>query len=191
MLEAMTRQWRVLLVRGVIGVLIGVVAFARPGLTALSVVLAWAVYAETDGIASLGLALTGHPPPRSRRALTIAGLVGIAAGLITLVSPAIVVVLLLWGIATWSIGRGVFQIIAALELRRIVDGEWLMVVSGVLSIGFGGLMIVHPIFSIATLAALIGLYASAAGLLQIALSFRVRRLGLTFAHHVTPALTSR
>jgi len=47
----MTRKWWVLLVRGVFGVLIGILAFARPGLTVLSIVLAWAVFAEADGIA--------------------------------------------------------------------------------------------------------------------------------------------
>ena len=112
--------------------------------------------------------------------MAIAGSIGVAAGLVTLVSPAIVVVLFLWAVAAWAIGRGVFQIIAALELRRIIEGEWLMVVSGVLSIVFGGVMIAHPVFGVATLAALIGVYASAVGLLEIALSFRVRRIGLTF-----------
>jgi uncharacterized membrane protein HdeD (DUF308 family) len=186
MFEAMTRKWWVLLVRGVFGVLIGILAFSRPGLTVLSIVLAWAVFAEADGIAALVLALTGYHPPRSRWALTIAGLVGIAAGLITLASPGIGVVVLLWIVAAWAIGRGVFQIIAALELRRIIEGEWLMIVSGLLSIVFGCVMIAQPIFGIHTLASLVGLYASAVGVLELALSFRVRRLGIVFARHLSP-----
>jgi uncharacterized membrane protein HdeD (DUF308 family) len=60
MLEAMTRKWWVLLVRGLIGMLIGMLAFARPGLTVLAIVLAWAVFAEADGIAALVLAMTGR-----------------------------------------------------------------------------------------------------------------------------------
>jgi uncharacterized membrane protein HdeD (DUF308 family) len=183
--EAMTRKWWVLLVRGVFGVLIGILALTRPGLTVLSIVLAWAVFAEADGIAALVLALTGHHPPRSRWALTIAGLVGIAAGLIALASPGFGVVVLLWIVAAWAIGRGMFQIIAALELRRIIEGEWLMIVSGLLSIVFGCVMIVQPIFGVRTLASLIGLYASAVGLLEIALSFRVRRFGLAFEQQLS------
>src|SRR5262245_7251926 len=185
MFEAMTRKWWVLLVRGACGVAIGALAFARPGLTVLSIVLAWAVFAEADGIAALVLGLTGHHPPRSRWALTIAGLVGIAAGLITLASPGIAVAVLLWIVAAWAIGRGVFQIIAALELRRIIEGEWLMIISGLLSIVFGCVMIAQPIFGVRTLASLIGLYASAVGLLELALSFRVRRLGIVFARHLS------
>src|SRR5262245_37781752 len=127
-LEAMTRKWWLLLARGVFGVTIGILAFARPGLTVLSIVLAWAVFAGADGIAALVLGLGGHRPPRSRRALTIAGLVAITAGLIRLASPGIGVLLILWALAAWAIGRGVFQIVAALELRRVVDGEWLMIV---------------------------------------------------------------
>ena len=185
MFEAMTRKWWVLLVRGVFGVLIGVLAFARPGLTVLSIVLSWAVFAEADGIAALVLALTGHHPPRSRWALMIAGVVGIAAGLITLASPGIGVVVLLWVVAAWAIGRGAFQVVAALELRRIIEGEWLMIVSGILSVMFGVVVLAEPIYGVRTLAYLIGLYASAVGLLEIALAFRVRQLGLAFERHVS------
>ena len=186
MLEAITRKWWVLLVRGCFGVLIGILAFARPGLTVLSIVLAWAVFAEADGIAALVLALTGHHPPRSRWALMIAGIVGIVAGLITLMSPAIGVIVLLSIVAAWAIGRGAFQIIAALELRRFVEGEWLMIASGMLSVIFGVVVIAEPIFGVRALAYLVGLYASAVGLLEIALSFRVRRLGLALERQVTP-----
>src|SRR5262245_42971593 len=182
----MTRKWWVLLVRGFLGVLIGVLAFAWPGLIVLSVVLAWAVFAEADGIAALVLAMTGHHQPRSRWPLIISGIVGIAAGLVTLVFPPIGVIVLLWIVAAWAIGRGAFQIVAALELRRFVEGEWLMVASGMLSVIFGVVVIAEPIFGVRTFAYLVGLYASAVGLLEIALSFRVRKLGLLLNRRLTP-----
>ena len=186
MLEAMTRKWWVLLVRGLFGMLIGVLAFTRPGLTVLSIVIAWAVFAEADGIAALVLAMTGHHPPRSRWALMVAGVVGIVAGLVTLAFPASGVIVLLWIVAAWAIGRGAFQVIAALELRRFVEGEWLMIASGMLSVIFGVAVIAEPIFGVRTLAYLVGLYASAVGLLEVALSFRVRQFGLALERRVAP-----
>ena len=186
MLEGMTRKWWVLLIRGLFGVLIGALAFARPGLTVLSIVLAWAVFAEADGIAALVLALTDHHPARSRWALMISGFAGIIAGLVTLAWPAGGVVVLLWIVAAWAIGRGAFQIVAALELRRFVDDEWLMIASGMLSVIFGVVVIAEPIFGVRTLAYLVGLYATAVGLLEIALSFRVRKLGLALAPRAAP-----
>jgi uncharacterized membrane protein HdeD (DUF308 family) len=185
-LEAMTRKWWVLLIRGLFGILIGMLAFARPGLTALSIVLAWAVFAEADGIAALVLAMIGHDPPRSRWALTISGIVGIVAGLVTLAFPASGVIVLLWMVAAWAIGRGAFQVVAALELRRFVDGEWLTIAGGILSVLFGVVVIAQPIFGERTLAYLVGVYASAVGLLEVALSFRVRRFGLALERHVLP-----
>jgi uncharacterized membrane protein HdeD (DUF308 family) len=184
-LEAMTRKWWVLLVRGLFGMLIGVLAFARPGLTVLSIVLAWAVFAEADGIAAVVLAMTGRHPPRSRGALMIAGIVGIVAGVVTLAWPTVGVMVLLWIVAAWAIGRGAFQVVAALELRRFVEGEWLMIAGGMLSVIFGVVVIAAPIFGVRTLAYLVGLYASAVGLLEVALSFRVRRLGLALERHVS------
>src|SRR5262245_16575413 len=183
----MTRKWWVLLLRGLSGMLIGMLAFARPGLTVLSIVLAWAVFAEADGIAALVLAFSGrHPSARSRWALLVAGMVGIVAGLVTLAFPASGVVVLLWIVAAWAIGRGAFQIVAALELRRFVDGEWLMIASGMLSVIFGVVVIAEPIFGVRTFAYLVGVYASAVGLLVIWLSFRVGKLCLLLNRRLTP-----
>src|SRR3954469_13046464 len=165
----MTRTWWVLMVRGVFGVLIGILACTRAGLTMLSLALSWAVFAETDGLAALVLALTGYHPPHPRWPLTIAAVVGSVAGLLTLASPGAGIALLMV-IAVWTIARGMFQIVTAIELGRIVEREWLMIVSGTLSVIFGLMILAHPIFGAGTLAYLIGLYLSAAGLLEVALS---------------------
>jgi len=182
-LDAMTRKWWVLLVRGVFGVLIGVLAFAGPGLSVLSIVLSWAVFTEADGIAALVLALTGYRSHRSRWPLTIA--VAIVAGLLTLASPGLGLTLLMV-VAVWTIGRGLFQIVAALELRGIIEREWLMILGGALSVVFGLTILAHPIFGVGTLAYLIGFYASAAGVLEIALSFGARRSSIEFEQRVSP-----
>lgn len=180
----MTRKWWVLLVRGVIGVLIGILAFARPGLAVLSIVLSWTVFAEANGIAALVLALTGYHPSHSRWPLTIAAIVGVVAGLVTFAAPGLGVALLMV-VAVWTIGRGLFQIVTALELRGIIERGWLTIAGGTVSVIFGVMILAHPIFGVGTLAYLIGCYASAAGLLEIALSFRARRLGMTFEQRLT------
>jgi len=76
--------------------------------------------------------------------------------------------------------------VAALELRRFVDGEWLVIASGMRSAIVGVVVIAEPIVGVRTLAYLVGLYASAVGLLEIALFFRVRKLGLALERHVSP-----
>jgi uncharacterized membrane protein HdeD (DUF308 family) len=176
MLDALTRKWWVLVVRGLCGVLVGALAFTMPGLAILSAVLAWGLFAEVDGITALIVALSGRhqvDPPRSP--LFVVGVLGILAGLITWIWPALSVRLLLWIVAGWAIGRGLFQILAGLELRKVVEGEWFMILSGALSVVFGVAVLYRPLAGVVTLAYLIGLYACAVGILEIGLGLRVRQ----------------
>ena len=177
MIENLTRKWWVLLLRGVLGVFVGVIAFAMPGLAMLTMVLVWAVFAEVDGIAAIVMAIAGRSQGRSFWALTVAGIVGIAAGIVTWLWPGATILALLWVIALWAIARGVFQIIAAFELRKVIDREWLMLVSGLLSIAFGFMVIFRPVTGMLTVAFIIGVYACGVGLLEIALAFKVRQVG--------------
>jgi uncharacterized membrane protein HdeD (DUF308 family) len=176
MIGALVDKWWVLVVRGVFGVLAGIIAFAMPGAAILSIVLVWGVFAEIDGIGALMLALSGrHAAGRARVPLLVAGIAGVLAGLVTWLWPALSATVLIWIVAAWAIGRGIFQVIAAIELRREIEGEWLMVVSGVLSVIFGLVILYQPVVGLLTVAYLVGLYACSVGLLEIGLGLRARQ----------------
>ena len=85
-------------------------------------------------------------------------------------------VVLLVIIALWAIIRGVLEIIGAIALRKIIQGEWLLILSGVLSIGFGVLLLLQPAAGALAVMWLIGIYMLAFGITTIALSLRLRRL---------------
>lgn len=176
MVGALVDKWWVLVVRGVFGVLAGILAFAMPGAAILSIVLVWGIFAEIDGIGALILGLSGRQSAgRSRVPLVVAGIVGIVAGLVTWLWPALTAAVLIWIVAAWAIARGIFQVFAAIELRREIEGEWLMVVSGVLSIIFGLVILYQPIVGLLTVAYLVGLFACSVGLLEIGLGLRARQ----------------
>src|SRR5689334_19374190 len=138
MIAALVDRWWILVVRGLFAVLAGILALAMPGAAVLTIVLVWGLFAEIDGIGALILAVSGsHTGPRSRTPLLVAGLVGILAGLVPWLWPTLSATSLLWIVAAWAIARGLFQVIAALELRREIEGAGLMIVSGALSIVFG------------------------------------------------------
>src|SRR5437868_4970385 len=122
MMEVLARNRWWLFVRGVAGILFGVLAFVWPGLTLLALVLLYGAYALVDGLSALVLAVRGQRPAGTRLwELVLVGLAGVAAGVITFFWPGITAVALLVLVAVASIIRGVFEIVAAIRLRKEID----------------------------------------------------------------------
>ena len=126
-----------LIIRGIIGVIFGIVAFVWPGLTLAALVLLFGAYALLDGIADIAYGISGARSGGHSWALLLAGIVGIGAAIVTFLWPAITLLVLVMVIGIWAVIRGVLQLVAAVRLRNIISGEWLLVLSGVLSIALG------------------------------------------------------
>lgn len=176
MLAALTRNWWVLLLQGIVAILFAVFAFAMPGAALLTLVLLFAVYALVDGILAIGLGVSSRREYDQWWVLLLLGLLGIAAAVVALRWPGITVIAMLSLLAAWAIVRGVLLIIAAIRLRHEIEGEWLLILTGVLSVALGVALVVWPDAGVLTMVWLVGAYALLVGVLLIALSFRVRRV---------------
>jgi uncharacterized membrane protein HdeD (DUF308 family) len=173
--HALGARWWMLVVRGIAAVLFGVVALAWPGISLLALVLVWGAYALLDGIASVALSARAGGEGRRWGWLLFEGLVGIGAAVLTAMWPGITAFALLMVIAVWAVLTGVAEIVAAIQLRRVVRGEWMLAVSGVLSIGFGVVTIILPGPSALALVTILGAYAVVFGVFVTALGFRLHR----------------
>lgn len=173
----LTRNWWLLLVRGVAAILFGVAAFAWPGLTAAMLVLIFGAYVLIDGIFGVVDSIRYRNRLDHWWLWLLDGLLGVGVGALMLILPGISAFVLLMFIAGWAIVGGILRIIAAINLRREIKGEWFLALGGVLSILFGGLLIVMPGAGIVSLVWLIGLWAVTFGLLFIMLAFRLRKAG--------------
>jgi uncharacterized membrane protein HdeD (DUF308 family) len=163
-----------LIIRGIVGIVIGLLAFGWPGITIAVLVAIFGAYAFIDGITNLILGLTHRPRHGRSWALIFQGLAGMAAGVLTFVWPGITALVLVWFIAAWAIVTGVFEIVAAIRLRRVVTGEWLLVLSAILSLMFGVLVFAFPGAGALSIAWLLGAYAAATGVILVALGIRLR-----------------
>jgi uncharacterized membrane protein HdeD (DUF308 family) len=177
MLEMLARYWWTLALRGVAAVLFGLLAIIWPDITVLVLVALFGAYALVDGVIAVGTALFGDRSQIVSRGWVIAeGIAGIAIGIITFVWPGATTLVLLWLIAAWALVTGIFEIIAAIRLRREMEGEWLLGLSGVLSVVFGILLAVWPTAGALTVVVLIGIYSIVFGGVLIGLGLRLRRL---------------
>lgn len=169
-------NWWLLVVRGVLALLFGVLALFWPGLTLLALVLLFGVYALLDGCTAIASAVSGQRTGHWW-SLILEGMVGIGAGVAALVWPGITAIVLLAIIALWAIITGIFEILAAVRLRQQIEGEWALGVAGVLSFLFGVLLILMPSTGALALVWLIGAYAIFFGLLLIMVGMQLRERG--------------
>jgi len=161
-----------LAIRGVLALLLGVFALMLPVTAFLTLVIAFGAFALVDGVSALVSAIT-RPARDGRGWLVIEGITGIVIGLLTFVWPGRTAVVLIAFIAAWALITGIMKIVLAVRLRRVINGEWLLILSGAASVIFAGLMIGRPFPATLALVWVLGIYALILGGLLIALSVRV------------------
>ena len=174
MVDTLAKNWWLLLLRGIVAIIFGVLAFSLPGITLLTLIMLYGAYALVEGVLAILAAITGGTPA-PRWWLAIIGLLGVAAGILTLVMPGLTAITLLFFIAAWAIGTGVFQIIGAIRLRKEIDNEWLLILGGVISVLFGIGIVLAPGAGALALVWVIGTYAVISGVIFVALAFRLKK----------------
>ncbi|HVO92088.1 MAG TPA: HdeD family acid-resistance protein [Terriglobales bacterium] len=174
LLHSLAKNWWLVLLRGIAAVLFGVLALGWPGLTLLTLILLYGAYALADGVIAIIAAITGNAPV-GRWWLAIVGIVGVAVGALTFMLPGITALILLYTMAGWAVAIGVLQIIGAIRLRKEIDNEWFLILSGAISVLFGLGVILHPGAGALALVWVIGTYAIIAGVLYIGLAFRLKK----------------
>lgn len=172
----LARNWGWVVLRGIVAILFGITAFAWPGLTLAVLILVWGAYAIADGVLALFAAFKFRDEGRPMWPLILVGLIGIAAGIATFMYPGMTALVLLTFIAAWAIATGVFQIVAAIRLRKVISGELLLALSGLLSIVFGVLMVMRPGAGALAVIWIIACYAILFGILLVSLGFRLKGL---------------
>lgn len=167
-----------LIVRGIIGLIIGFVAIVWPAITIAVVVAIFAAYAILDGIMNLVLGFTRTATHGRSWAQVVQGSIGLIAGVLAFVWPIVTAFALVIFIGAWAVVTGVLEIVAAIRLRRYIRNEWLLASSGVLSLLFGLLVIAVPGAGAIGIAWTLGIYAAAAGIVLITLGVRLRSYAL-------------
>jgi uncharacterized membrane protein HdeD (DUF308 family) len=173
-LRLFVRHWWTLLLRGLIAIIFGLLAFTWPGLTARVLVLMFGLYALSDGIFCLvSAAGSGRD---DRWLLVLEGIVGLWAGLVMLRSPSLTAVVLIFLMSIWAMATGVLRLAAAFRLRRAIPGEFWLAFSGILGVLFALLLMFRPGIGALSVVWIIGAFALAFGLTEIVLGVELRRI---------------
>jgi len=176
MLNLLSRNWWYFVLRGLLAIAFGVLALVWPLATLTTLVILFGVFALANGIFAVITGIASYGSKERWWAELLVGVAGIIFGLLTLLWPGMTGLVLLYLIAAWAVVTGIFQISAAIRLRKVIHGEWILILSGIISILLGLVLFAYPGAGAISMAWLIGAYAIVWGFLLIILGFRLRGL---------------
>ncbi|HEX5829708.1 MAG TPA: HdeD family acid-resistance protein [Gemmatimonadaceae bacterium] len=175
--DVLARNWGWVVLRGVVALLFGLLTLFNPAITIRALILLFGLYALLDGLFAVVSAIMNRHEERHWIALLVGGLVGVAVGVAAFVWPRMTGTVLLLVIAVWAVIFGMSQIAAGIRLRRVIEGEWLLILAGVLSVLFGLALFFMPQAGALAIVIWLGAYATVLGIVLIALGLRLRSWG--------------
>lgn len=183
MLCSMSRNWWTFVLRGVLALVLAVLAFLMPAEALLALTLVYGAFSLVDGVFSLVAAVRKIRRGRRWGWFALRGVVGVVTGVVVLIMPFVatwVLAIFLWAsIAVWAALVGGFEIVTAWRLRKEIRGEIWLMLSGLLSMALSGLavwlLLTRPAETLLAMGWVIGGYATFLGVFLILLGARLRR----------------
>lgn len=172
---SLIKNWWLLVLRGVLAILFGIIAFVVPGVAWWSLILLFGTYATLDGVFAMMTGLIGSKFSPRWWMFLLEGLINLTAGVIALLRPDLASVVLVLVIALWAISTGILEIVAAVRLRREITNEWMLGFGGFVSFALGVLLFFQPAAGSVIITLMIGLYALVFGILLVVLGLRLRK----------------
>jgi uncharacterized membrane protein HdeD (DUF308 family) len=177
MLKLLFKNWWVLLLKGILLVIFGIVSFINPGITMTTLVLWFAIFIILDGLFSIIGVFTNWKTEEDKWLLLAEGALGLIVGFLVYRSPDTFLSFIAFVIGFWAIFSGISRIAMAIQLRKEIKGEGWLILSGALSALFGIIVFAQPGIGIATLMWLIAFFALVIGIVLIVLSLKLRKAG--------------
>lgn len=173
MSKVLARNWGWVLLRGILGIIVGVIAFTAPLATVGALVLVFAVYSASDGVLAIVSAVRAAKAGERWIWFVLQGLIDFGAAAVALFMPLIAVKVFVIIISFWAMFSGVAMILAAFKLHQDHGRLWL-ILGGILSVIWGVLLIMQPVIGVLVLTWWFGAYALAFGILLVILAFQLR-----------------
>ena len=168
------RDWALIALRGLLAVIFGVLAIAWPLITVWTLSMLWGVFALADGAFACGTGWRLHKQGVRWWPYLAFGVIGVLAGLVAIIWPGITALALVYVIGFWAACGGLSLIVAAFRLRKEIEDEWFLALSGLLSLIFGLLLLFRPLDGAVAIAWTVGFYAIFFGVLLLMLAFKIR-----------------
>ena len=170
----LAQNWWAVALRGVLGIIFGIIALLMPGVTMAALVLWFAAYMLVDGIFAIVSGVRAMTRHERWGALIFEGIIDLIAGAIAIVMPIATILAFVYLNAAWAIVTGVLALVAVFRLNQ-AHGKWLLALAGIFSVLWGVLIAIAPIAGALVMTWWLGAYAIVFGVALLALGFRLKR----------------
>jgi uncharacterized membrane protein HdeD (DUF308 family) len=170
--EVLADNWWAVGLRGVIGIVFGLICLLTPGIALVAFVALFAAYMLVDGAFALAAAWKAARSGDRWAPLILEGIVDIAAAVIAFSWPVASAVAFIWVVAFWALISGGLMLYAAFTLNR-EHGRWWLALGGISSLIFGALLVIEPLVGAVVLTMWIGAYSLVFGIFLLILAFQL------------------
>lgn len=169
------RAWWVFLVSGIASVVFGVLAFVNPLVALFVLAMFFAAYLLVDGVSNI----VGSFQNRGKDGwwiLLLIGILGTLVGGYALLNPPVSMLAFVYLVAFEALLLGAFLLMLGYKVRKATTREWILYLTGAISLVFGVLVLVNPAAGGVKIVYLIASWAIVVGVFKIAFAFKARNL---------------
>ena len=175
MLAIAARQWWVLILQGVLGIVVGVLAILSPDLALATIALLFAAWAIVSGVSQLAAGWRVAEARGRSWPFLLSGAVSVIAGILAVLYTGITILYLILLLGAWILVSGAMEVFTAWKIRDEVTGEWILALAGILRIAIGVIILAMPIIGAILTAALFATWAILSGIAALVLGWRLRQ----------------
>ena len=175
MLAVAARQWWVLVLQGVLGIAVGLLAIVYPDLALATIALLFAVWAVVSGASQLAAGWRVAEARGRSWPFLVSGAASAITGVLALLYPSITILYLILLLGAWILVSGMMEVYTAWRIRDEITGEWILALIGALRVLAGIVILAMPYVGAILTAALFALWALVSGAGALALGWRLRQ----------------
>jgi uncharacterized membrane protein HdeD (DUF308 family) len=167
------RSWWVFLIGGIAAVVFGIIAFINPPTALLVIGIFFAAAVLVDGAVNIWGAVTNREKD-GWWILLLIGVLGVVVGGYALFNPPVAMAAFVYLVAFMAVFLGVLTLILGWKIRQLTEREWLLYLTGGLSVLFGLLILFNPLAGSISVVWLIASWAIVIGVLRIWFAFKIK-----------------
>jgi uncharacterized membrane protein HdeD (DUF308 family) len=170
--KQITKNWYLLLIKGLVMILLAVLVFNHPGGTLLGVAVYLGIGLILTGILVIGLGIAERKLSPNWRWRTFEGIIDLVLGFIVINNPALTMAIIPFMIGFWAALYGIFLFVDAFSSR---ESRGLKMFSGIIIFILAWVLMFNPLFMGLTLVIWFGILLLINGISNVIISFSLRK----------------